>query len=174
MRVVLESAPDRRERLIALLHVFVTTVTERSPPAAVTLRAGGEHRARKVGVVATQSPAGTAVLIVEDESLIRGAAAEFLEASGYRVFEAANADEAIALLESRDDIRVVFTDINMPGSMDGLRLAHAIRERWPPIVLIVTSGRGSPDARDFPPGAEFLPKPYDYRNIAAMLQRLAN
>ena len=63
-----------------------------------------------------------------------------MEAAGYKAIEASNADEAIAILEMRKDIRIVFTDIDMPGSMDGLRLAHAIRDRWPPIELILTSG----------------------------------
>ena len=87
-------------------------------------------------------PKPTAVLIVEDEPLVRFCAVQTVEEAGFDVIEAANADEAIAILESRQDIRVVFTDIHMPGSMDGLKLAHAVRDRWPPIKIIVTSGRG--------------------------------
>ena len=86
-------------------------------------------------------PTATAVLIVEDEPLVRFCAVQTVEEAGFAVIEAANADEAIAILESRRDIRVVFTDIHMPGSMDGLKLAHAVRDRWPPIKIIVTSGR---------------------------------
>jgi len=63
-----------------------------------------------------------------------------VKAGGYRAIEASNADEAIAILEARKDIRIVFTDIEMQGSMDGLKLARAIRDRWPPIELILTSG----------------------------------
>ena len=74
------------------------------------------------------------VLIVEDEFLVRLTAVFLLEEAGFGALEAGSADEAIALLEARKDIRVVFTDINMPGSMDGLRLAHAIRHRWPPLL----------------------------------------
>jgi CheY-like chemotaxis protein len=81
------------------------------------------------------------VLVVEDEFLVRMNALSLLEEAGFGVLEAASADEAIALLEARKDIRIVFTDINMPGSMDGLRLAHAIRNRWPPIELVLTSGQ---------------------------------
>ena len=76
----------------------------------------------------------------EDEFFSRWHAVELVEAAGYRVIEASTADEAITILGARKDIRVVFTDINMPGSMDGLKLARAIRDRWPPIELILTSG----------------------------------
>jgi CheY-like chemotaxis protein len=80
------------------------------------------------------------VLVVEDEFFSRWHAVDLVEAAGYKAIEASTADEAIAILEARKDIRVVFTDINMPGSMDGLKLARAIRDRWPPIELILTSG----------------------------------
>jgi two-component system, response regulator PdtaR len=75
-----------------------------------------------------------AVLIVEDEPLVRLGAVQTIEDAGFEVIEAANADEAIEILEKRSDIRVVFTDVHMPGSMDGLKLAHAVRNRWPPIT----------------------------------------
>jgi CheY-like chemotaxis protein len=81
------------------------------------------------------------VLIVEDEFLLRLDAVDFMGGCGFTMYEAGNADEAIQLLELHDDIRVVFTDINMPGSMDGLKLAHYVRGRWPPIKLIITSGQ---------------------------------
>src|ERR1700722_13973690 len=84
------------------------------------------------------------VLIVEDEFLLRADAAEFMENSGFTVYEASNADEAIALLERHVDIRAVFTDIHMPGSMDGLKLAHYVRGRWPPIKLFIASGLARP------------------------------
>jgi CheY-like chemotaxis protein len=103
----------------------------------------------------------TAVLIVEDEPLVRFCAVQTVEEAGFEVVEATNADEAIAILESRRDIRVVFTDVHMPGSMDGLKLAHAVRHRWPPIKIIVTSGRDRIDQRDLPDGGRFFAKPYD-------------
>jgi CheY-like chemotaxis protein len=82
------------------------------------------------------------VLIVEDEALVRMTAVDMIEEAGFEILEAANADEAtILLLEARRDITVVFTDIEVPGSMDGLRLAQAVRGRWPPIKIIATSGR---------------------------------
>lgn len=76
-----------------------------------------------------------------------------LEEAGYSVVASKNADEAIAILESRDDVDIVFTDINMPGSMDGLSLAAAVRDRWPTIKLIVTSGKGRLESREMPVGS---------------------
>jgi CheY-like chemotaxis protein len=114
-----------------------------------------------------------AVLIVEDEPLVRLCAVETVEAAGFTVIEAANADEAIRILESRRDIRVVFTDIHMPGSMDGLKLAHAVRDRWPPIKIIVTSGRQSVAERELPAGGRFFAKPYDPAQIQDALRAWA-
>jgi CheY-like chemotaxis protein len=100
------------------------------------------------------------VLIVEDELLVRENAADMLKLAGYVTLQARDAAEAIAILESRQDIRVVVTDVQMPGSMDGLRLAALIRNRWPPVELIVTSGQTQPKSGDLPDRASFLPKPY--------------
>ena len=100
------------------------------------------------------------VLIVEDEFLLRIDAAEMIAAAGFEVIEAANADQAIEVLEARRDITVVFTDIQMPGSMDGLKLARAVRGRWPPIKIVATSGRvnvgGTGPARRRPVSAKAL------------------
>lgn len=112
------------------------------------------------------------VLIVEDEMLLRIDAAEMIKAAGFEVVEAANADEAIEVLEARRDITVVFTDIQMPGSMDGLKLARAVRGRWPPIKIIATSGRLNVREMDLPEGGRFLPKPYSHANVARMLREL--
>jgi CheY-like chemotaxis protein len=100
------------------------------------------------------------VLIVEDEPFLRMDAAEAISAAGYMVVEAGNADEAIAILERRADISIVFTDIDMPGSMDGLKLAHVVRGRWPPIRIIATSGHARVSERDLPGSSRFIPKPY--------------
>jgi CheY-like chemotaxis protein len=105
------------------------------------------------------------VLVVEDEAVVRESAVDWLEEAGFDVVQAADADEAIRILESRSDIRVVFTDFNIPGSMDGLRLAHAIRNRWPPIKLVVTSGRRLP-VTDLPEGGRFVAKPYGPTQVA--------
>jgi len=102
-----------------------------------------------------------AVLIVEDEPLVRIGAVNLIEDAGFEVIEAASADEAIGILECRSDVRVVFTDIHMPGSMDGLKLAHAVRNRWPPIRIIVTSGRELIAEQVLPEGGRFFAKPYN-------------
>jgi CheY-like chemotaxis protein len=112
------------------------------------------------------------VLIVEDEYLLRMDAVEMVKAAGFEVVEATNADEAIDVLESRRDITVVFTDIQMPGSMDGLKLARAVRGRWPPIKIIATSGHARVSETDLPEGGRFLPKPYSPVDVADVLQAL--
>jgi two-component system, response regulator PdtaR len=108
------------------------------------------------------------VLIVEDEPMIRWDAEYIADKAGFDVVSARNADEAIAILESRDDIRIIFTDINMPGSMDGLKLAHAVRGRWPPIKIIVTSGYG-PTMAELPAGSLFVAKPYAAHTLVRAL-----
>jgi two-component system, response regulator PdtaR len=113
------------------------------------------------------------VLVVEDEPLIRWCAIEMIEEVGYVVLEAVDADAAIAILKARDDICIIFTDIDMPGSMDGLKLARAVRDGWPPIKIIVTSGHRTPGAGDLPDGGRFLPKPYRADDLAAALSALA-
>ncbi len=110
------------------------------------------------------------VLIVENEALIRQSAVHIVEDAGYTALEARNADEAVVLLESRRDIRAVFTDIRMSGSMDGLRLAHAIRGRWPPIHLLVTSGLDLPGDLKLPAKGRFIRKPYGADQITAVLR----
>ena len=115
-----------------------------------------------------------AVLIVEDEPLVRLCAVETVEGAGFEVIEAANADEAIRILESRSDIRVVFTDLHMPGSMDGLKLAHAVRNRWPPIELILTSGKARIEPDDLPERSMFFPRPYDPADIAEAMHRFVH
>lgn len=106
-----------------------------------------------------------AILIVEDDFLIRMDAVGMIEEAGFEVVEAANADDAIGILEKRLDITVVFTDIQMPGAMDGLKLAAAIRNRWPPIKIIATSGRVDVRQSDLPEGGRFLRKPYSMQQI---------
>jgi two-component system, response regulator PdtaR len=91
---------------------------------------------------------------------------------GIEVVEAPNADIAVAILESRSDIQVVFTDIHMPGSMDGAKLAHAIRHRWPPVGVVVTSARVPLGTLDLPSGTVFLPKPYTIGHVAKTLHVL--
>src|SRR3954453_12493133 len=112
------------------------------------------------------------VLVVEDESLIRMNAIAMVEEAGFEAVAASDADEAIRILESRNDIRAVFTDVHMPGSMDGLRLPRGGRNRWPPVSLIVPSGRANVQETDLPTGARFLRKPYEHAQIEAALRQL--
>jgi CheY-like chemotaxis protein len=112
------------------------------------------------------------VLIVEDEFLVRMGTRAALEMAGFDVIEAGDADEAIAILAARDDIRLIFTDVHMPGSMDGLKLAHVVRDRWPPVKIVATSARVRITDSDLPEGGRFLPKPYSAADIAATLHEL--
>jgi CheY-like chemotaxis protein len=112
------------------------------------------------------------VLIVEDELLIRMDAVDIVSCAGFDVVDAANADEAILILERRLDISVVFTDIQMPGSMDGLKLAVAIRGRWPPVKIMATSGLREICTDELPSGSHFLPKPYSPSQIVGALREL--
>ena len=112
------------------------------------------------------------VLVVEDEFLIREYAVEMINEAGFEAIEAANADEAIEILECRSDVRIVFTDVHMSGSIDGLKLAHAVRDRWPPIKLIVTSGQMTVPESALPTGGRFLSKPYQPSEIARALHEI--
>ena len=115
-----------------------------------------------------------AILIVEDEFLWRMDSAEVIENAGFEVIQAANADEAIAILTERPNIHVVFTDIQMPGSMDGLKLARFVRDRWPPIKILATSGLVRVKDDELPAGSVFLPKPYRGAEVVAKLRKLTS
>jgi CheY-like chemotaxis protein len=112
-----------------------------------------------------------AVLVVDDEPWQRMMLSDAFSDAGYEVVEAANAAEALAALQASSDIGIVVTDIQMPGSMDGLRLARYVRDAYPPIALIVSSGAVRPESRDLPHDAIFLAKPID---VPAMLARIAD
>src|SRR3984893_3426602 len=112
------------------------------------------------------------ILIVEDDFFLRMNAAEMIQDAGFDVVEAGDADEAIAILEARPDIHVVFTDIQMPGAMDGLKLARFVRGRWPPIKIVATYGFVSVRKDDLPEGSRFVPKPYRAEQIVATLRDL--
>jgi CheY-like chemotaxis protein len=113
------------------------------------------------------------VLVVEDETLVRLDIVEQIAAAGFEVLQASNADEAIAILEANSSIRVVFTDVDMPGSMDGIKLAHAVRGRWPPIKIVVASGHFKVRDEDLPDGGVFFNKPYNPSDIVRTLWQLA-
>ena len=100
------------------------------------------------------------VLVVEDEALIAWTVEDDLTDAGYNVLVAHNAVEAVKLLESHSDITTVFTDIDMPGTLNGLKLAACVSRRWPPLKIIITTGKARPDQTEMPKGSKFLPKPY--------------
>jgi two-component system, response regulator PdtaR len=112
------------------------------------------------------------VLVVEDEPLVRMNIVDQLSDEGFEVLEAGNADEAIALLEQTGGVRLIFTDIDMPGDMDGLKLAAAVADRWPPIRIIVTSGHRSVEITDIPDGSMFFSKPYRHQAIIESMREL--
>jgi two-component system, response regulator PdtaR len=111
-------------------------------------------------------------LIVEDDPLLRMLAAEIAEHAGFVALEACDADEAVALMEVRSDIVLLFTDVQMPGSMDGVKLAHAVRDRWPPVKIIVASGHIRISLSELPSGSRFVAKPYSAEDMIAELRLL--
>jgi two-component system, response regulator PdtaR len=112
------------------------------------------------------------VLVVEDETLIRELVSEELSEAGFEVLQVGNASQAIEILEARQDIHLIFTDIDMPGSMDGLKLAAAVRERWPPVHIIITTGKARPMI--IPANALFVPKPYVTSAVVSAMRTFEN
>ena len=112
------------------------------------------------------------VLVVEDEMLLRMRAVDMVEDAGFTSVEAVDADQAIAILESRSDIALLFTDIQMPGSMDGLRLAHAVRKRWPPIKIILVSGQLKLADLELPADSRFFGKPLEAKVMIAQMRSM--
>lgn len=109
------------------------------------------------------------VLVVEDEPLLRINAVTFIEDAGYEVLEAGTADHAIELLESHPDIGIVFSDIDLPGSLNGIRLCAVVNRRWPPIKLILTSGMLRHGDKALPQNLPFLSKPYSPEDLLGAL-----
>jgi two-component system, response regulator PdtaR len=138
------------QQLLAAAHFFKKAIMER----------------------AQARPGSRLVLVVEDEPLLRLMAGDLVEDAGLEPIFASNADDAVRILEDREDIGIVFTDVRMPGSIDGIKLAAAVRDRWPPIKIVVVSGHlvGDPD---LPEGALFFRKPYRSDEIISTLRKLA-
>ncbi|MCV9966864.1 response regulator [Pararhizobium sp. BT-229] len=113
-----------------------------------------------------------AVLVVEDEAIIRMSIVEELEDAGFEVFEASNAAQAIEVLIANSMIAVMFTDVDMPGGVDGLKLAASVRDRWPPIKIIVTSGHRRIDVDALPVEARFMAKPYDPNAVIRSIREM--
>jgi two-component sensor histidine kinase len=110
------------------------------------------------------------VLVVEDEMVLRMRAVDIVEDAGFRAIEAVNADEALSILESRSDISLLFSDIQMPGTMDGLKLAHAVHDRWPSIKIILVSGQVRPLDEEKPADSRFFGKPLEVKQMIAELK----
>ncbi|WP_298268496.1 response regulator [uncultured Bradyrhizobium sp.] len=111
------------------------------------------------------------VLVVEDEPLLRMAALDMVEEAGFEPVEAADATEAVRILEARFDIRIVFSDIDMPRGIDGMKLAALIRNRWPPIDIILTSGHVDASEVDLPVRSMFFSKPYNEKVVVAAMKK---
>ena len=112
------------------------------------------------------------VLVVEDEMLLRMRAVDIVENAGFHPVEAVHADQAMSILEARSDISLLFTDIQMPGSMDGLKLAHAVHDRWPSIKIILVSGQVRPTETERPADSLFIGKPLATADMIAKLQEM--
>jgi len=121
-----------------------------------------------------RAAAGQIVLIVDDEPLLRMTVADMLYEAGFWTVEASDADQALRMLESRDDIRIVFLDIVMSHGMDGLELAGVVRERWPHVNILLTSGKMYAAEHSLPDGAVFFHKPYRSRDVVPVLHRMAS
>ena len=114
------------------------------------------------------------VLVVEDEVLILLDIVDYLESEGFRVLRAANAAQAIEMLEREPAISIIFTDVEMPGTMDGLKLAALVRDRWPPVKIVVTSGHKTVEITDLPDGGVFFSKPYRPEELAITFRELTS
>lgn len=115
-------------------------------------------------------PQNTVVLLVDDEPVIRMVASQGLEDAGFQVIEADCADSALEILKTRADVSVLFTDVNMPGALDGMDLARLVHERWPAIQLVVTSGRGL--SAPMPDDSRFMAKPYSITEMTKAITKI--
>jgi two-component system, response regulator PdtaR len=113
-----------------------------------------------------------AVLIVEDDFWIRSHVVTSFEDEGFETFQASSATGALSILEGHPEIRAVFTDIEISGSMDGLGLSHVVRSRWPPTMIFIGSGRARPAAGEMPHDVEFLAKPYHPEHLAGIFGKI--
>lgn len=113
------------------------------------------------------------IVVAEDDAILLMDAMDLAEEAGLKPYGAHSADEAIQLLETHADIRVLFTDVQMNGSMDGVALAHLVRQKWPDVAIIVTSGVARIASGDLPEAGRFIPKPYGPKAIVKLLGELA-
>src|SRR3954452_14977984 len=139
------------------------------PTCAPACRTRERAMSHSMPIASTEVPN---VLIVEDEMVLRMRAVDIVEDAGFRAVEAVNADQAMSILESRSDISLLFTDIQMPGSMDGLKLAHAVHDRWPAIKIILVSGQVNPTDAERPADSRFFGKPLSVEQMITELQAM--
>jgi CheY-like chemotaxis protein len=149
------------------------TCQDRHNPHLLNRREASKQEGGNIETAIRDQPLRSVVLVVEDEPVIRMLAMDIVDEAGFQGIEAANADEAVRILEGRDDIRIVFADIDMPGSLDGMKLAACIRDRWPPIEIILTSGQFYPKQAELPDRAVFISKPYQISKVETVLKHLA-
>src|SRR5580692_2113244 len=114
------------------------------------------------------------ILIVEDEALVRLSAVGMLEDAGFRMIEAVNSDEALELLAADSDVQLLFTDVNMPGTIDGLALARQVHDRWPQIGIMVASAKQEPQLGELPVGSRFARKPYNVDMVVRHARELTS
>ena len=124
---------------------------------------------RYTDLVGIEMVSACTVLVVEDEPMIRSHLATMLQDEGCKTYEAGDAAEAIAIMEGNSEITVVFTDIQMPGTMDGIALARYVRRRWPPTIIVVSSGKAEPMTGALANDIPFLPKPYEQRRLTEVI-----
>jgi CheY-like chemotaxis protein len=113
-----------------------------------------------------------AILVVEDEVLVRIDLVDTMQDAGFPTFEAGNAHEAIRLMETHPEIEVLFTDIDMPGNMDGLKLSHYVRKRWPPVRIVITSGHVAATPDQMPSDSVFIGKPHQPVDLHHLFQSI--
>jgi len=118
------------------------------------------------------TPGRTLILVVEDEAIVRMHGCDMLESAGFEVIEAGTADEAVTLLEAHNDVRLIFSDIDMPGSMDGLELAALVHDRWPRIGLLITSGHRRLSGNDLPDEGQFIAKPWQEDRVVGKIRSI--
>lgn len=112
------------------------------------------------------------ILVVDDEPIIRLDAVAIIEDAGFVVFEAADAEEALEIMSAHPEVSVLFTDINMPGPLNGLELARRVHEGWPMVQLVITSGRVVPNPDEIPEHGHFVAKPYQTSAVVNLLRSI--
>jgi CheY-like chemotaxis protein len=118
-------------------------------------------------------PSRPLILVVEDEPLVRDLNLDILQEAGFRIIDAADADQAFEILKRRPDVSVVLTDVDMPGSINGFEFARLVAQGWPEVKLLVVSGKMRPEPGDLPEGSTFIAKPYRADDLVSELTRLS-